>query len=132
MIFFLQLQMVEAFLVLLTSILSLRTNLGLDEETLTRLEMVSLLCMGDKTHSTLFEHMPEKCGTCVPLELFDKVLAEVAQFSEPRFEASGNMQQGIYLPTANVWENLYDPVYVLLRAVHRRDFQTSIERFSNL
>jgi E3 ubiquitin-protein ligase UBR3 len=64
--------MVEAFLVLLTSVLSLRTNLGLDEETLTRLEMVSLLCMGDKTHSTLYEHMPEKCGTCVPLELFDK------------------------------------------------------------
>ena len=58
------------------------------------------------------------------------VLSQVAQFSEPRFEASGNMQQGIYLPTANVWENLFDPIYVLLRAVHRRDFQTSLERFT--
>lgn len=56
----------------------------------------------------------------------------MAQFSEPRFEASGNMQQGIYLPTTNVWENLFDPIYVLLRAVHRRDFQTSLERFTSL
>ena len=67
-----EVQMVEAFLVLLVSVLSIRTNLGLDEESLARLEMVSLLCMGDKTHSTLHEHMPEKCGTTVPLDLFDR------------------------------------------------------------
>lgn len=56
----------------------------------------------------------------------------MAQYSEPRFEASGNMQQGMYLPKPKVWEELYDPVYVLLRAVHRREFQTSIERFNHL
>ena len=67
-----QLQMVESCLIFLVSLLSLRTNLGLSEEVLTRLEMVSLLCMGDKTHSMLYEHMPEKCGTKVPLEMFDK------------------------------------------------------------
>ena len=67
-----EVQMVEAFLVLLVSVLSVRTNLGLDEESLASLEMVSLLCMGDKTHSTLHEHMPEKCGTTIPLDLFDK------------------------------------------------------------
>jgi len=60
-----------------------------------------------------------------------RVLSEVAQYSEPRFEG-GNMQQGMYLPRASVWEELYDPIYVLLRAVHRRDFQTSIERFNTL
>lgn len=65
-------QMVESCLIFLISILTLRTNLGLNEEILSRLEMVSLLCMGDKTHSNLYEHMPEKCGTSVPLELFDK------------------------------------------------------------
>ena len=64
--------MVESCLIFLVSLLSLRTNLGLSEEVLTRLEMVSLLCMGDKTHSMLYEHMPEKCGTQVPLEMFDK------------------------------------------------------------
>ena len=67
-----EVQMVEAFLVLLVSVLSIRTNLGLDEESLARLEMVSLLCMGDKTHSTLHEHMPESAGTTVPLDLFDR------------------------------------------------------------
>ncbi len=130
-ILFKQLQMVESCLVFLVSLLTLRTNLGLSEEVLTRLEMVSLLCMSDKTHSMLFEHMPEKCGATVPLELFDKVLSEVAQYSEPRFEG-GNMQQGMYLPRPSVWEDLYDPIYVQLRAVHRREFQTSIERFSSL
>ena len=127
-----ELQMIEACLIFMVSILSLRTNLGLTDEILTRLEMVSLLCMGDKTHSALYEHMPEKCGTSVPLQLFDNVLSEVAQYSEPRFEASGNMQQGMYLPKPTVWEELYDPIYVLLRAVHRREFQTSIERFNAL
>ena len=68
-----EVQMVEAFLVLLVSVLSIRTNLGLDEESLARLEMVSLLCMGDKTHSTLHEHMPESAGTTVPLDLFDRL-----------------------------------------------------------
>jgi len=65
-------QMVESCLIFLISLLSVRTNLGLSEETLAKLEMVSLLCMGDKTHSVLFEHMPEKCGATVPPELFDK------------------------------------------------------------
>jgi len=67
----------------------------------------------------------------LPLPLY-RVLSDIASYSEPRFEASGNMQQGMYLPKPFVWEKLYDPIYVLLRAVHRREFQTSIERFNNL
>lgn len=67
-----ELKMVESCLVFLVSVLSLRTNLGLSEEKLALLEMVSLLCMGDKTHSSLYEHMPEKSGTPLPVELFDK------------------------------------------------------------
>ena len=47
-----------------------------------------------------------------------------------RFEAGGNMQQGMYVPKHEVWETMYDPIYVLLRAVHRRDFQSSIDRFN--
>ena len=64
--------MVESTLIFLISILTIRTNLGLSEENLAQLEMVSLLCMGDKTHSMLYEHMPEKCGTSVPLDAFDQ------------------------------------------------------------
>lgn len=40
------------------------------------------------------------------------------------------MLQGMYVPKAFVWENDYDPIYILLRAVHRRDFQTSMDRFA--
>jgi E3 ubiquitin-protein ligase UBR3 len=96
---------------------------------LTRLEMVTLLCMEDKTHSTLTEQMPEKNGAGVT-EDFERLLAEVGQFREPQAEAGGGtMQQGMYAPRPTVWETMYDPIYVLLRAVHRKDFQSSFDRF---
>ena len=57
--------MMESALTFLASLITLRTNLGLSEQDLTRLEMVTLLCMGDKTHSLLSEHMPEKCGSAL-------------------------------------------------------------------
>ena len=88
-----ELQMIDNCLIYLVSLLALRTNSGLDEEQLIRLEMVSLLCMGDRTHSNLHEFIPAKYGVSVSLELFDAVLFDVAQYSEPRFEAGGNMQQ---------------------------------------
>ena len=111
-----------------------RINLGISEEDLARLEMVSLLCMGDKTHSMLHDNMPEKSGTPVQVDLFDRILSETATYSEPRFDpASGNMLQGLYLPKDHIWQQHYDPIHVLLRGVHlRREFQTSIERFNNL
>ena len=33
-------------------------------------------------------------------------------------------------PKPEVWEAMYDPIYVLLRAFHRRNFQSSIDRFN--
>lgn len=56
----------------------------------------------------------------------------MAEYKRPQFEASGNMQQGLYVPLAHVWRDLYDPVHVLLRAVHRRDFQSSMDRYTAL
>jgi len=43
---------------------------------MSRLEMVTLLCMGDKTHSQLMELMPERCGTTQNRD-FESVLADV-------------------------------------------------------
>lgn len=54
----------------------------------------------------------------------------MADYRAPNFESSGNMLQGMYVPKPFVWETLYDPIYILLRAVHRREFQTSMDRFS--
>ncbi|XP_073970772.1 ubr3 ubiquitin ligase isoform X1 [Rhodnius prolixus] len=121
--------MLESCLTFLASIISLRTNLGANQTRLSQLEMVTLLCMGDKTHSQLMELMPERCGT-VQSKDFEAALAEVAEYRAPNLEASGNMQQGMYVPKGHVWEELYDPIHVLLRAVHRREFQNSMDRFN--
>lgn len=85
--------------------------------------------MGDKTHSQLMELMPERCGTSQSRD-FETLLAEVADYRPPALETSGNLQQGMYSPKPHVWEHLYDPLHVLLRAVHRRDFQTSMDRYT--
>lgn len=49
---------------------------GLSDPEMSRLEMVTLLCMCDKTHSQLMELMPERCGTTQNRD-FESVLAEV-------------------------------------------------------
>lgn len=121
--------MLDSLLTFLATLLAVRTNLGLSELELNRLEMVTLLCMGDKTHSQLMELMPERCGTAQSRD-FEQLLASVADYRAPNLEASGNMQQGMYAPKPEVWERRYDPLHVLLRSVHRRDFQTSMDRYA--
>lgn len=49
---------------------------GLSDAEMSCLEMVTLLCMGDKTHSQLMELMPERCGTTQNRD-FESVLADV-------------------------------------------------------
>ncbi|XP_017785571.1 PREDICTED: E3 ubiquitin-protein ligase UBR3 isoform X2 [Nicrophorus vespilloides] len=122
--------MLESFLTFLTTLVSVRTNLGLLETDVNRLEMITLLCMGDKTHSQLMELMPERCGTSQSRD-FEALLAEVADYRAPALEATGNMQQGMYVPKSQIWKQEYDPIHVLLRAVHRRDFQTSMDRYTD-
>lgn len=153
----------EGLLVFLATLIGVRTNLCSDEDydyCQSQLEMVTLLCVSDKTHSQLMELMPERCGgiqtstttTTNPINTsgdsasqnppsleqesppsmrdFETILQAVAEYKRPQFEASGNMQQGLYVPLAHVWKKLYDPVHVLLRAVHRRDFQSSMDRYT--
>ncbi|KAG8223710.1 hypothetical protein J437_LFUL004075, partial [Ladona fulva] len=123
--------MLESCLTFLASLMDIRTNIGMPDAPLSQLEMVTLLCMGAKTHSQLIELMPEKCGTSQSRD-FESALAEVADYHEPNLEASGNMQQGMYLPKPKVWEEMYDPIHVSLRAVHRRDYQASMDKFTSL
>lgn len=54
---------------------------GLSESELAQLEMVTLLCMGDKTHSQLMEYMPEKCGSAAQSRDFETVLSRVRTLS---------------------------------------------------
>ena len=55
---------------------------------------------------------------------------QVSRYRGPASEASGNMQQGIYGPKVEVWDTLYDPIYVFLRAMVRKEFQGSMDRFT--
>ncbi|XP_076043889.1 ubr3 ubiquitin ligase [Oratosquilla oratoria] len=124
-----EMTILESCLTFLATLMVVRTNIGLSESELAEVEMVTLLCMGDKTHSQLMECMPEKCGIASQSRDFESVLSKVSVYRAPNFEASGTMQQGMYIPKDQVWQNLYDPIYVLLRAVQRREFQTSLDRF---
>ncbi|KAK2727488.1 hypothetical protein QYM36_008099, partial [Artemia franciscana] len=121
--------MIESCLTFLASLMSIRTYIGKNDSVVFLLEVLSILCMGDKTHSQLLELLPEKCGSPQTKDI-DAFLTEVADYKAPAFEASGTLQQGMYVPKAEVWEKLYDPIYVLLRAVHRREFQSSMDRFT--
>ncbi|CAG0912404.1 unnamed protein product [Notodromas monacha] len=126
-----QMGMVESCLIFLATLVTTRTNIGLSEKDLQRLEIVTLLCMGEKTHSQLVDLMPEKGGGACQNRDFEEILDEVACYKAPNFESgSGQMQQGMYAPKAESWEELYDPLYVLLRAVQRKEFQTSLDRLT--
>ncbi|RWS04809.1 E3 ubiquitin-protein ligase UBR3-like protein [Dinothrombium tinctorium] len=121
--------MLEAALTFLATIFSLRTNLGMTEEEIVRQEMVTLLAMSDRTHSQLTDLLPEKCGTSQNKE-FESILKDIADYRGPSLESGGNLSQGMFSPKPKVWEEEYDPLHVLLRAVHRRDYQSSVDRYS--
>ncbi|KOC63815.1 E3 ubiquitin-protein ligase UBR3 [Habropoda laboriosa] len=121
--------MLESCLTFLATLVNVRTNLGLSDDENSRLEIVTLLSMGDKTHSQLMELMPERCSSTQSRD-FESILADVSVYRAPNLEASGNMQQGMYGPKSCVWEELFDPLHVLLRAAQKGDFQMSMDRFT--
>lgn len=120
---------VENFLQFMTTLCVNRTNLGNKPPQNIRAELVALLCVADRTHSQLVELMPERCGAGKSQE-FDVILAEVADYKPPNFKYGGNMQQGLYTPKPCTWNEMYDPIHVLLRTgVNKKDFQCSANRF---
>ena len=119
--------MMESALIFLTSVITLRTNLGLPEQDLPKLEMLSLLFMKDQTFSQVKDHMPQKPNKD---ELYDedieRYLNEVSTSIAP---PGGSLQQRMYAPKQEMWETMYDPIHVWLRAGDKQDFQNSLERF---
>lgn len=121
--------MMEGLLTFLSTIVSSRTNLGNAEQAQCSIEISALLATGDRTHSQLLELMPERSGNSHARN-FEEYLRELSQFNKPP-ALSENLEQGLYVPKPIVWEEHYDPLHVLLRAVQRRDFQNSMDRFHN-
>lgn len=119
--------MMEGLLTFLSTVVSSRTNLGNTEQTQCSIEISALLATGDRTHSQLLELMPERSGNSHARN-FEDYLKKLSQFNKPP-PLSENLEQGLYVPKPIVWEEHYDPLHVLLRAVQRRDFQNSMDRF---
>ncbi|CAG4991843.1 unnamed protein product [Colias eurytheme] len=120
--------MVEGLLTFLAILVSSRTNLGNDEVLQSRVEVATLLAAGDKTHSQLLELMPERSGNAHTRN-FEAVLSELSVYRAPP-RGSEALEQGLFVPRPVVWERYYDPLHVLRRAVHRRDFHASMDRFA--
>uniref|UniRef100_A0A7G3AHS3 E3 ubiquitin-protein ligase n=1 Tax=Lutzomyia longipalpis TaxID=7200 RepID=A0A7G3AHS3_LUTLO len=121
--------MLEGLLTFIATLVTSRTNLGNDEPTQCKIEISALLATGDRTHSQLLELMPERSGNAHTRN-FENFLKELSVYRPPPV-GSENLEQGLFIPVPEVWEKFYDPLHVLLRAVHRRDFQNSMDRFSN-
>uniref|UniRef100_A0A2M4A6W9 E3 ubiquitin-protein ligase n=1 Tax=Anopheles triannulatus TaxID=58253 RepID=A0A2M4A6W9_9DIPT len=119
--------MLEGLLTFLATLITSRINLGNDETTQCIIEISALLATGDKTHSQLLELMPERSGNAHTRN-FERFLKELSIYRSP-LVGSENLEQGLFMPVPEVWEMHYDPLHVLLRAVHRRDFQNSLDRF---
>ena len=124
-----QTSMLEGFLTFLATLVTSRTNLGNDEATQCIIEISALLATENKTHSQLLELMPERSGN-VHTKNFETFLKKLSVYKAPS-AGSENLEQGLFTPIDEVWEEYYDPLHVLLRAVHRRDFQSSLDRFTN-
>lgn len=122
-----QTSMLEGFLTFLATLVTSRTNLGNDESTQCIIEISALLATENKTHSQLLELMPERSGN-VHTKNFEMFLKKLSIYKAPS-SGTENLEQGLFTPIDEVWEEYYDPLHVLLRAVHRRDFQASLDRF---
>uniref|UniRef100_A0A672SMC3 E3 ubiquitin-protein ligase n=1 Tax=Sinocyclocheilus grahami TaxID=75366 RepID=A0A672SMC3_SINGR len=123
--------MLEGALTFLVILCSLRIHLGMSDDEILRAEMVSQLCMNDRTHSSLLDLIPEnpnpKSGVVPGSCSFEEMLSAVADFKAPVFEPGGSMQQGMYTPKG---DNEFDPIMVILRTVYRRDVQSAMDRYA--
>lgn len=120
--------MMEGMLTFLATLVTSRTNLGNEEDMKCIVEISALLATSDKTHSQLLELMPERSGNAFAKN-FEKYLKQLSSYRPPPV-GSELLEQGLFIPLPSVWNVFYDPLHVLLRAVHRRDFQNSMDRFS--
>eukprot|EP00064_Thunnus_orientalis_P011082 superscaffoldBa00001567_g11112 len=119
--------MLEGALTFLVILTSLRIHLGMTDDEILRAEMVSQLCMNDRTHSALLDLIPEnpnpKSGIVPGSCSFEEMLSAVADFKAPVFEPGGSMQQGMYTPKvvpnkANLHHALFSVVSLKQSGIH--------------
>ncbi|WKX95204.1 hypothetical protein Q1695_012008 [Nippostrongylus brasiliensis] len=114
--------MIAAALRLLTELVVLLANCGASPEATLRAEMVNTLAAGPQPHSRLRSAIAEKGsrGGEVIDPMFDRVLNEIANFSEPVAVPGGQMRQGLYQLKPEVWLNEFCPVLCQHRALYTK------------
>ena len=117
---------------LIAQILLIKPNLKLKSYSLTRTEIVNLLCISDRTFSQIEENLPDICSLTSAKKYIQPILDNCAEFLHPTLDALsiGSLKQGRYKPNDDVWLYEYDPLYVMLRSVKRREFQESFDRYT--
>ncbi|VVC34687.1 Zinc finger, UBR-type,Zinc finger, RING/FYVE/PHD-type,Zinc finger, RING-type [Cinara cedri] len=127
--------------VFLTTLVGVRTNLCSDEMynyCQFNLEMITLLCLSKRTHSQLMASLPKRYSNYIPTSPYTSsthqlktVLQSIAEYKKPNIDIIDKLHKGHYVPLAHTWQNLYDPVHVLLRAGNRSSFQTSMDHYTD-
>jgi E3 ubiquitin-protein ligase UBR3 len=123
--------MLTGVLTVLAQIVLIRPNLCLKMNDLTRIEIVNLLCVGDRTFSAIEDSLPDVCSLNSAKKDYEPILNDCADFLQPTLDTSsiGNVRQGRYKPKDSVWLKEYDPLYTMLRSVKKREFQESFDRY---
>ncbi len=127
-----QVAMLVGSLTVLAQIITIKPNLSFKSYSLTRTEVVNLLCVLDRTYSQIDDSMPDICSLSQAKRFIPNILNDVADFLQPSLDISsiGNLKQGRYKPKDSIWLTEYDPLYTMLRSVKRREFQESFDRYS--
>ncbi|KRY00594.1 E3 ubiquitin-protein ligase UBR3 [Trichinella pseudospiralis] len=121
---------VDSALQLISTLYVWIVNLVSSEEEILKLEVMALLSGGEYTYSQITDHLPERGSISEFTALFDKTLNELADYKQPTFDRSGQMTQGTYVIKDWVWEELYDPLYVVSRTSSLKDFRCSFNLFN--
>ena len=126
-----QVAMLVGMFTVLAQIITIRPNLSFKSVLLTRTECVNLLCVFDRTYSQIEDSLPDMCSLSSSKKYIQPILKEVAEFLQPSLDSQsiGSLKQGRYKPRDSIWLNEYDPLYVMLRSVKRREFQESFDRY---
>jgi hypothetical protein len=126
-----QTAMLLGALTILAQILMVKPNLRLKSYLLTRREIVYILSASDRTYSQIEESLPDICSLSSSKRFIQSILNEVSDYLQPSLDLSsiGSLKQGRYKLKDEIWLNEYDPLFVMLRSVKRREFQESFDRY---
>lgn len=129
-----QQEMLKYFFIFLAQLICIEPNLQADSRSLARMEIMNVLCVGNRSYSEIKECIPEYSKLKKSKNEIEETINEIADFKQPSFELnSKDLKQGYYVLKDSVWLNQYDPLHLMFRTVGSYGrFQKSFERYIDL